>query len=177
MKIVTYNKAYVQTKDVSNLMGIVEEKQTSQPVFNKIFSNSFPCDNSNKYEFIEFSLPEEIEFFKKIDCLVDYLELKNLTEKELVQYENTIISKRNDIIKRYNAMNYQEKIANAKLLKECEMLNFKMYSVRDVLFYKKGIIKTTLPDIGIEDQVFKEEKGIKKLIKSPFNKKSKYIKV
>ena len=70
MKIVTDKKVYVQKNDIAYL------NQTDLPIpasiFMKVYGNGIVIiDDRNRYEFIEFTAPKEIEFFKKLDWMID----------------------------------------------------------------------------------------------------------
>lgn len=57
------------------------------------------------------------------------------------------------------------------MVSQCEFLDFKMDSLRDVLWFKQGHIKIKLPE-GVDLPAgFEQEKGIRKLIKTIFNKR------
>ena len=57
------------------------------------------------------------------------------------------------------------------MVSQCELLDFKMYSLRDVLWFKQGHIKMELPE-GVDLPAgLEQEKGIRKLIKTIFNKR------
>ena len=75
MKIITENSIFVQRNDITYL------NQSNLEVPTSIFGNgvSTTC-NVNKYDFIEFKEKEEIDFFKNIDWLIDYNEVKDLSD-------------------------------------------------------------------------------------------------
>ena len=62
-------------------------------------------------------------------------------------------------------MEINERKRNMSMVTQCELLDFKMYSLRDFLWFKQGHIKMKLP------ASVKTETGIKKLVKTMFNKK------
>lgn len=78
MKIFANNKVYVQKNDLTYLLHNAKEIPTS--IFEKVFNGIFIVTDDNRYEFIEFSKPEEIEFFKKNEWMVDYNSLDSMTE-------------------------------------------------------------------------------------------------
>lgn len=68
-------------------------------------------------------------------------------------------------------MKPEEKKENMDLITQCELLDFKIYSLRDILWFKQGHINMILPE-GIDFPTdFVQEKGIRKIIKTIFNKK------
>ncbi len=67
-------------------------------------------------------------------------------------------------------MTSEQKQENLSMITQHELLGFKLYSLSDVLFFKQGNLKMTLPE-GVEPtKKEQQEKGIKKLIKSIFKK-------
>lgn len=67
----------------------------------------------------------------------------------------------------------EERKNNMSMISQCELLDFKMYSLRDVLWFKQEHIKMELPEDVDFPAGFEQEKGIRKLIKIRFNKKKK----
>lgn len=43
-------------------------------------------------------------------------------------------------------MKDEERMKNMHMVSECEKLDFKMYSLRDIIWFKQGLINFTLPD-------------------------------
>lgn len=59
------------------------------------------------------------------------------------------------------------------MISQCELLDFKFYSLRDFLWFKQGHIKMTFPK-GIElPTELSKEKGVKKLVRDILNRKRK----
>lgn len=171
MKIITKDCAYVQKNDIVYL------NETDLPipasVFMKIFGKGTVIINdSNRFEFISFENPDEIEFFKDIDWMIDYNEVKDLSEEEIINLGQSIAQKQNEIAVKYNSMSEKEKEENISMVQQYELLDFKIYSLRDILWFKQGHIKMYLPE-GIEYPANfpKKENSIQKLIKSIFKKK------
>ena len=170
MKIITNNVAYVQKNDIVCL----NQTDLAIPasIFMKVFGNGIVIiDDSNRYEFVEFDAPEEIEFFKGIDWMIDYNEVKDLSEEETTALGQSIAEEKNNIAQRFNSMTPEERKENMNMVSQCELLDFKMYSLRDVLWFKQGHIKMELPE-GVDLPAgLEQEKGIRKLIKTIFNKR------
>lgn len=122
-------------------------------------------NNRNRYDFVEFDAPEEIEFFKGIDWMIDYNEVKDLSEEGIITLGQSIVKEKNRIAQKFNSMEINERKRNMGMVTQCELLDFKMYSLRDFLWLKQGHIKMKLP------ASVKTETGIKKLVKTMFNKK------
>ena len=152
MKIVLDGKIYVQKNDILYVIRHLEKKPIPNSVFDRVFSGDTPfvCADHNRYEFVEFDDKEAIEFFKNLDYSVDYLALKSMSETELCKLGQEIADKKDELVKKYNAMTKEEKSANDEILEQCSMLTFKMLSIRDVVWIKKGQLKIKFPK-GIEE--------------------------
>lgn len=166
MKIITNNSIYVQKNDIAYLNSSTLEIPAS--IFMKVFNKDVVIiDDSNRYEFVEFNAPEEIEFLKNIDWIIDYNEVKNLSLEEIISLGQNIADEKNSIARHFNSMELEERKENMNMVSECENLDFKIYSLRDFLWFKQGHLNFDLPkDISSPE---KKEKGIKRLIKSIFN--------
>ena len=145
MKIITDTKAYVQLNDLAYLMKSSEGKAIPASVVNKVFGEMFICTDSNRYDFMEFDDPEEIKFFKNLEYSVDYLECINLTDAELVEKGEEVASRMNEVAKKFNSLDETEKGNHLYLVNEHELLQFKMYSIRDILWFRMGKLKMKLP--------------------------------
>lgn len=173
MKIITDDAVYVQKNDIIYLTQT--DLAIPASIFMKVFGSGIVViDDSNRYEFVKFDVPEEIEFFKGIDWMIDYNEVKDLSEEETIALGESIAEEKNSIARKFNSMMPEERKENMNMVSQCELLDFKMYSLRDVLFFKQGRLKIELPE-GVDLPFgFKQEKGIKKLMKTMFNKSKNY---
>ena len=164
MKVITNNTAFVQKNDIAYLIQSDLEIPTS--IFMKVFDRDvIIINNRNRYDFVEFDAPEEIEFFKGIDWMIDYNEVKDLSEEGIIKLGQSIVKEKNRIAQKFNFMEINERKRNMGMVTQCELLDFKMYSLRVFLWLKQGHIKMKLP------ASVKTETGIKKLVKTMFNKK------
>ena len=144
MKIINDNCAYVQKNDLGFL------NQTNIPIpasiFTKVFGNEVTIINdSNRYDFIKFENEDEIEYFKSIDWMIDYNNVKDLTERQTIRLSKRIIKEHEAIASTFNNMSEEEKENNKDMITKCELLKFKFYSLRDILWLKQGHIKMNLP--------------------------------
>lgn len=169
MKIITDTCAYIQRDDMTVLMKC--NRPIPRTIYRAVFSEEINIiDDYNRYEFLEFTRPEEIIFFKEADWIVDYNEVKDLSEDEFIKLGQQIVEEKNNIAHKYNCMSSQEKNNNIAMVLQCELLDFKMYALRDVLCFKQGHIKMKLPE-GIDyPSSLKKEKGLKQLVKTLINK-------
>ena len=125
-------------------------------------------DSSNRFEFVKFEALEEIKFFKGIDEILDYNEVKDLSEKEIIALGQNNMKEQHSIFKRFSHLPIEEREENKK---KCDLLELEFVSLTAILWLKRGYIKIELPE-GIDlPVVFEQEKGIRKLVKTIFNKR------
>ena len=159
MKIITSEAVYVQKNDIGFL------NQTDLPIpasiFLKVFGNGITIiDNSNRFEFVKFEEESEIEFFKNQDWIIDYDSVKDLDVAQIIELVQNVTQQQNNIVKKYYAMTDDERRANAHMVDESERLKFKIYSLRDFMWFKQGKIQFVLPDCCKQE----EERGIRKIL-------------
>lgn len=152
MKIITRDKAYVQLNDLAVLMKFNEGKSIPSSIINDIFSEVFICTNENRYEFREFSKPEQIKFFKDLDYSVNYLDYKDMSEEDMMKCGDAIANEMNELANKVNALIKAKKGVPEEMYNKHEQLEFKLLSLRDILWFKQGHIKMTLPKIKAEDK-------------------------
>ena len=141
MKIITKECAYVQKIDISYLIN--SDLKIPESIYLKTCHENI--DRNNKYEFIKFNNPEEIKYFKKLNWIIDYNDIKNLTEEEIIKLCQNIVIKINKIADKFNNMNEKKKEKNKDLILQSELLNYKMHSLRDALWFKQGHINMSMP--------------------------------
>lgn len=169
VKIITNNAAYVQKNDLAYLIHS-DLPVPADILINTVGDGSFIVCDDNRYDFIEFKEKEAIIFFKSLDWIVDYNEVKDLSDEEIMALGQSISSDRNEIAQKFNSMTSEQKQENLSMITQHELLGFKLYSLSDVLFFKQGNLKMTLPEEVEPTKKEQQEKGIKKLIKSIFKK-------
>ena len=144
MKIITNDAAYVQKNDIAYL------NQTDLDIPASIYlkaceTGTFIVDDSNRYEFIRFNKSDEIQFFKNQDWILDYNQVKDKTEDELIEYCERIITQYNELAETFNALSEQEQMQNTELDMQCDLLGFKIFSLQEFIFYRKGLLEMQLP--------------------------------
>ena len=172
MKIITNDAIYVQKNDIAYLNNTNITIPAS--IFMKVFGKGIVIINDlNRYEFVKFEDKKEIDFFKQLDWIIDYEDVRNLNEKEILKLARTVADEKAKIALEFNKMSEKEMAANTDMVDEYELLKYKLYSLRDVLDFTRGELKFNLPE-GVEYPTYyqvKEEKGIKRLFKK-INKNS-----
>lgn len=170
MKIITHNAAYIQNNDILYLSH--SDYPIPASIFLKIFGNGrIVINNSNKYDFFKFDDEDEIDFFKNVDWLIDYDEIKDLDEEKALSLGQRISQEKNEIVQTFDSLSEEEKKANMDMITECDLLDFKMYSLRDFLSFKQGDISMPLPEGINYPDGYKESKGLKRVLKRIKNHK------
>lgn len=146
MKIYYNNKIYVQVIDLMwlNTLNI----DIPSIVRKSLFKNSYKLinDSISNSDFIYFEDEDIIKYFNDLDWIIDYDKVKYLSLYKLFLYSNAIKNKCNELIKKYNKMDYYDKIRNANLKDDIKYLNIKYFNIRDYILYRIGIIKYELPN-------------------------------
>lgn len=144
-KIINSDSAYVQKNDTAYLNSF--HLLIPFSIFMKVFGNGVTIINdSNRYDFVKFDEESEIEFFKGLDWMIDYNEVKDLSEDEIIKLAKNIEKEREKIATTFNSMSKKEKNQHIDMVTKCDLLEFKFYSLRDILWLKQGHISIKLPE-------------------------------
>ena len=145
MKIITDNAAYVQKVDLSYLDSLDIPK--TQSIYLSVFDwGKTRLTATNQYDFYKYDKKEDIEFFKNIDWMVDYDEVKDCSDDELIKLGKAINGERTEIGERFNNMSIKERIKNPDLQLRHRLLAYKLHTLTDYIMYKRGQINFELPE-------------------------------
>lgn len=166
MKIFRNEAVYVQKNDVAYFNKFDEPILAS--VYVKLFSEPVNIINDrNRYEFIKYDEEQEIEFFKKQEWILDYDDVKSLTDEELIQLGTSFSDKLNELASVINNPSTLEETAKA-LYEQYQKLQYKMYSLRDYIWYKQGKLNINFPkeieEIQKQEGVGEKPKLFQKII-------------
>lgn len=150
MKVFANGKVYVQNNDLQYLLRACDGISIPSSIINKVFGDVFIVTDDNRYEFVEFSNPEDVDFFRSCDWIIDYHAFDGMTEEEIINYGSQINDKRNELAEKFNNLpeKEQEKLYE-QVSSEVMMLDYKIYSIRDLVWHRQGHLKFTVPT-GIE---------------------------
>ena len=124
MKIICDNGIYVQKIDIAFVTNNTENIDHLKLI---------NINDENIYEFELFSSPKDIDFFSNLDFIVNYDDIKNIDEDDVIK----LIQKANlEKIKMENTDS--EKSNKNDILKQ----EYKIYSLRDALWFEKIEIKS-----------------------------------
>lgn len=167
MKIITSNAVYVQKDDIEYLNSLGLSLPSS--IVNKIIEyNIMQIDSSNKYEFVKFDEQSDIEYFKSLDWIVDYDEVKDLTEPEMFSLYKNVVEEKNTIARKYNLMSEKDRMNNMEDVTKYKLLDYKLYSLVYVTCFIRHHTKIVLPD---DNEKNNQSTGIRRLVRKIFKKK------
>ena len=162
MKIIKENKVYIQLSDVFNLNQIITLLNLKCPisVTRKCFNDNIVIDGDNRDCFLEFTDKEAIIFFKKIDCIVDYYDLRTKNEEELMNMIKKLHQEVTIMTDKYNHMSHNNQNKNyRKYQKDYYLKSYKAHSINSFLAYLKGEKDLPLPNDIKPLETKKEEKS------------------
>lgn len=104
--------------------------------------------DANRFDFIRFECEEEVDYFKKMDFIVDFNEYKNYTDKQMFEACNKFIKKANDLEKTWSNMSEAEKKQNKQMLQEYDHLEYILSWLFEICAIKLDKGRTNLPDFA-----------------------------
>ncbi len=141
-------KVYVQVSDFTTFTKV--DKPIPAGIYLKAMNYRFQS-NDDKYNFIEYDDPEEIEFFKEFDYIVDYKEVKNKSISELQHLAKIANDEANEISVLWNELTPEEKKLNKALSNKYMLLHHKIQDYAFVLWNKQRHIKLNMPIVPDSD--------------------------
>lgn len=137
---------YVQMQDI---LYLVHESNVSVPasIFEKVFSvgATFVTD-ANRFDFIRFEEEHEVDFFKKLEFVIDYDQYKDFSEEQLIAEVKKLEDKANGIAEKWNDMTSEERRENSELYEEHQNLDYMCRFLCEIYFVKHGKRSMPFPD-------------------------------
>ena len=132
---------YVQKSD----MMYVTHNCDSFPaaLMNDFFSDIVIINGDNRNEFVRFTDPSEVDFFRKQEWIIDYRDFRNLSEAKIMEMGNQTVDELNAVAEEFNSTKNEKK--KQELYKKHELLEFKFNSIREFLWFKQGHIEYSIP--------------------------------
>lgn len=163
MKIIRDNVCYVQYNDLAMLHG--SDELIPINIFMQVYGKgSFYVNDKNRYQFMRFDNPDDIEYFRNVSWMLNYDDVKDLNNEDIIEVSNSVQSslKKRDISRTKK-----------------DMLEYLYCSIGDFYMFKNGDLDFELPDgieysyefhtvVDEETVALKEDNGIKKFLKSFF---------
>lgn len=164
MKIFRDNSVYVQKNDIAHLN--MTEGPVPASIYTKVFGSGITIINdSNRYDFISFDDESEVEFFKGLDWIIDYDDVKEMSEDDIIGMAHDIAAEQSGIASVYNTFSNEERRYHPEMVDQCDLLEYKFYSLRDFLWFRQGHIQMELPEGVSYPSKMVRENGIKRFFK------------
>lgn len=168
MKVFANNKVYVQNNDLAYFIRgtISDGVEVPSSILDKVFGKIFIVTDKNRYDFVEFSKPDEIEFFRDCGWMVDYNSFDGMSEEEIIRIFYQTNEERNNLAQSFNELpkeEFDKQYTNNSI--QIELLEFKMLSVRDVLLHKQGKLTFPLPEGTRIDSLVAKENILQRVLK------------
>ena len=146
MKKFTEDAVYVQKKDLAYL--IRSDLGVPASIYVTAYGNvPTVIDHTNREEFVRFDEDIEIDFFSKAEWIFDYDKFINMSEEELINFGKAIAEEKNSIARQFNSMSDYDKRNNKIMIKQCNLLDYEMASISDIIIIKKELeSKRNLPE-------------------------------
>lgn len=98
---------YVQMQDIMELNR--SDTPILASIYMKVFKGIVIVDDTNRFDFVRFDDEEEVKFFKEVDFIIDYNEYKDMTDDQLENEWGKLVTKSNEIAKKWNEMSEDER--------------------------------------------------------------------
>lgn len=158
MKVFKNGKVYVQNEDLVLILRSGELMPTS--VLEKIYGNGpVIIVQDNMEDYVEFEETDQVEFFKRLDWIVDYDEVKNLSLEELEKLYDATKDEMVKIRNKYSDLSQNDDCYEKDSIR-FELLGNKLYSLSKIQYFKARKLELALPN----------ETGICRLIRKFKNK-------
>jgi len=127
---------YVQKNDIAYHNNIEEKIPAS--IYLKMYSHTeiTIIADDNRMDFVSFDEPNEIEFFKKADYILDWNEYQKLSEEQLKEKYQEMLEQKNEKAETFIAMSNEDKEQNQHIIQECENLDYMMKYVQEFYWIK-----------------------------------------
>lgn len=146
-------KVYVQYQDLMELIHELDGISIPASIFDKIFGNGQPLivDDSNRWEFIEFNQPEEVQFFREQDWIVDFKEVRGLTFDGLIEYGTEVAKEHDAIAVELNKLSRSELEEHMDEVRKLQGLKKKYNLLPECGFVNKGFKTMPFPVVPDSD--------------------------
>lgn len=180
MKVFRNNKIYVQKNDI--MFAFNHSNSIPSVIINQFFKGIVIVDDNNRMDFVSFEDKAAIDYFSKLDYIINYDDYKNLTVEELDEKLKVLIETIDTIATKHNNLSREKRAKNYSLVKdECEKLEYVINYLDEIIKIKLGTNHMDIPG-EIVDADFSEiepvreiedsnNKGIKRFIREKIFKK------
>lgn len=180
MKYFKNDKVYVNFNDLINMPQLTYDSLPG--IIRKGLGKDYiVIDESNRFKFAVFDLPEEVEFFKNQDWIIDYGEYKFLTDEELEEAARRKNLEIQLLIESYNNLSEEEQMNSYHMIRQHRRLWHQLQDLKAINLYRNNKLNLELPeelDYKVNEIIFddisktKEKSLIKRIIDNINNRSS-----
>ena len=153
------DKVYVQLNDIRMLNGLDIPMPASIYVKAYGYSGITVVDDSNRMKFIEYTTPQEIEFFKNQEWIVDYKKAIKLSYNDLSLAIQDVHDEIKEIERKYKSLSKLKQKNSGDLLYQITLLQHKIKDYRLSHQYKTNKVDIDIPLVPDSDGfVFRGDK-------------------
>lgn len=145
MKIFKDENVYVQIRDLGFISAIYGQRKK------QLFRDEFIMNEQNHLQFVSFSDPEIISYFKNCDWIINYDDFKTKTIEELYQYEQELDKKRNLVMK-----NYRKNLEKEESILRYNQIEFEKRTIEILIQYQLGNLELAIPNQKSKKKLFKK---------------------
>lgn len=143
MKLMVGNSLYVQKIDLEFLKYYY--RVLPESISTKVFDNpKIDLDDYSKYDFLEFSDYEDIEYFQNVDAIIDYNMIEGYTNSELSAIGKRFSEEFDKVSSELYSITESDPKYN-DVLSRHKTLTYKMKTLNDILDFRNGMLKLQLP--------------------------------
>lgn len=161
MKIIEKNKVYIQIKDLIYMEDIIIRLglKVNTNIIDQCYSNLNNETVKKDYKYIKVIGKDAVDFFSKLDYIIDTKEFSKYSIKELEEYKQKLVIIKDGIISIYNKIsNYDSSERHTNLQFEVYLINYKLQDFDNYLNYRKRILE--LKDNRIINKLIKRKRGL-----------------
>ncbi len=137
-------KVYVQVNDIS----VIQEYEEDMPlyVYDIVLNHEeTTIDKNYGMGFLEFSRPEEIEYFANCDWILDYKQYRDYSIEQLEEEKEKIQFEIDDLRTAFIGLKPEEKRSKGKEVSRVYVLTYKKNYIDQLIAFKKGKLDMKLP--------------------------------
>lgn len=143
MKLFRNNKVYVQMNDVMFAMN--HSNAIPAVIINQIFKDVVIVTSENRMDFVSFDDKAAIDYFRKLDFIVNYDDYKNLSIEELDAKAAELIDKIGIVAEKYNSLSEEKRAKHQDLVDEHEKLEYVINYLSEIRGIKLGTNHMDIP--------------------------------
>ena len=144
MKVVNEKAVYVQKKDIEFFI----KHNIDMPAFilgPLLAESPLKIDDSNKFDFVEYTDDLSMEFFKKMDWILDYNDVKDSSPSEIMEEMINLVLQLDQLGKKIQKMTEEDKQIRPSEMEEYILLDHYYNGFLDFIGYLNGIHNFEIP--------------------------------